>query len=168
MEITSLCVDQLIPQTDTRKFNKKRTPKSWKLRKAWTLKKDSIKGLELISLSRKSEKLEVEKTGLGRFEKTRGSRIKDFIVCNHEYCSSQRQKKFGWLLLELLLDPLPILSCVKLVRKNKLLPVIHSIKILVALAKVGLSMLAESARAQSRRRTLLNILWILCSCTLYK
>ena len=79
-------------------------------------------------------------------------------MCNHEYCSSQRQKKFGWLLLELLLDPLPILSCVKLVRKNKLLPVIHSIKILVALAKVGLSMLAESARAQSRRRTLVNIL----------
>ena len=63
-------------------------------------------------------------------------------MCNHEYCSSQRQKKFGWLLLELLLDPLPILSCVKLVRKNKLLPVIHSIKILVALAKVGLSILS--------------------------
>ena len=38
-----------------------------------------------------------------------------------------------------------------------MLPVIHSIKILVALAKVGLSMLAESARAQSRRRTLVNI-----------
>ena len=91
-------------------------------------------------------------------------------MSNHEYCSSQRQKKFGWLLLELLLDPLPILSCVKIVRKNKLLPVIHSIKILVALAKVRAFYikLAESARAHSRRRTLVNILWILCSCTLYK
>ena len=127
LKVTSLYVDQLIPQTDTRKFNKKTTPR--KVENVAGLepwKKDRIKGLELVkqtvNILAHEAFAEIEirggkNLGGGRFEKKRGSRIKDSIVCNQRYCSShvQRQRKFSWFVLELLLDPLSILSFVGLV-----------------------------------------------------